>query len=59
VELALHGEYNGLHSEKRLKDGLELRGAAVTVFEVIGDPGEYLKMLTIICRTLFVMRKLN
>ena len=34
VELALHGEYNGLDSEKRLKEGLELRGAAVGVFEV-------------------------
>lgn len=34
VELVLHGEYNGLDSEKRLKDGLELRGAAVSVFEV-------------------------
>ena len=34
VELVLHGEYNGLDSEKRLKDDLELRGAAVSVFEV-------------------------
>lgn len=34
VELVLHGEYNGLDSEKRLKDGLELRGAAISVFEV-------------------------
>ncbi|KAJ6534017.1 p115 like vesicle tethering protein [Mycena vulgaris] len=33
VELALHGEYNGVDSEKRLKDGLELRAAAVGVFE--------------------------
>ncbi|KAF7289233.1 hypothetical protein MIND_01384700 [Mycena indigotica] len=33
VELALHGEYNGLDSEKRLKDALELRIAAVNVFE--------------------------
>ncbi|CAK5281972.1 unnamed protein product [Mycena citricolor] len=33
VELALHGEYNGADSEKRLKDGLELRTAAVGVFE--------------------------
>ncbi|KAG5642214.1 hypothetical protein DXG03_003406 [Asterophora parasitica] len=33
VELALHGEYNGLESGKRLKDGLELRTAAVAVFE--------------------------
>ncbi|KAJ7099330.1 p115 like vesicle tethering protein [Mycena belliarum] len=33
VELALHGEYNGIDSEKRLMDGLELRAAAVGVFE--------------------------
>nr|GAT51502.1 predicted protein [Mycena chlorophos] len=33
VELALHGEYNGLDGEKRLKDALELRVAAVNVFE--------------------------
>ncbi|KAK0459266.1 p115 like vesicle tethering protein [Desarmillaria tabescens] len=33
VELALHGEYNGLYSDKRFKDGLELRAAAATVFE--------------------------
>lgn len=34
VELALHGEYNGLESGKRMKEGLELRTAAVAVFEV-------------------------
>jgi hypothetical protein len=34
VELALHGEYNGIDSGKRLKDGLALRAAAVGVFEV-------------------------
>ncbi|KAJ7496582.1 p115 like vesicle tethering protein [Mycena latifolia] len=33
VELALHGEYNGVDTEKRFKDGLELRAAAVGVFE--------------------------
>ncbi|KAJ7722055.1 p115 like vesicle tethering protein [Mycena maculata] len=33
VELALHGEYNGVDSEKRFKEGLELRAAAVGVFE--------------------------
>ncbi|KAJ7744676.1 p115 like vesicle tethering protein [Mycena metata] len=33
VELALHGEYNGVDSEKRLKEGLELRATAVAVFE--------------------------
>lgn len=33
VELALHGEYNGLYSDSRTKEGLELRSAAVTVFD--------------------------
>ncbi|KIK60771.1 hypothetical protein GYMLUDRAFT_200101 [Collybiopsis luxurians FD-317 M1] len=33
VELALHGEYNGMESAKRLKSDLELRSAAVGVFE--------------------------
>ena len=30
----LHGEYNGLDSEKRPKEGLELKRAAVGAFEV-------------------------
>ena len=34
VELALHGEYNGLYGDRRLKDALELRGAALNVFDV-------------------------
>jgi intracellular protein transport protein USO1 len=34
VELVLHGEYNGLDSEKRIKEGLELRSAAAGVFDV-------------------------
>lgn len=34
VELALHGEYNGLDSAKQTKDILELRAAAAAVFEV-------------------------
>lgn len=34
VELALNGEYNGQESAKRLMSGLELRTAAVGVFEV-------------------------
>ena len=34
VELALHGEYNGLYGDRRLKDALELRGAAVNIFDV-------------------------
>ena len=38
VELVIHGEYNGLERAKRTKDGLELRTAAVGVFEVIGFP---------------------
>jgi hypothetical protein len=36
VELALHGEYNGLDSARRLKEGLELRATASAVFEVSG-----------------------
>jgi hypothetical protein len=36
VELALHGEYNGMDGGRRDKDGLELRVAAVEVFEVTG-----------------------
>ena len=34
VELALHGEYNGLFGHKRSKDCLELRAAALAVFDV-------------------------
>lgn len=35
VELILHGEYNGIvDGEKRTKDGMELRGAALGVFQV-------------------------
>ncbi|PPQ64546.1 hypothetical protein CVT24_008448 [Panaeolus cyanescens] len=33
VELAIHGEYNGLDSAKRTKECLELRAAAAAVFE--------------------------
>ncbi|KAJ8495910.1 hypothetical protein ONZ45_g12657 [Pleurotus djamor] len=33
VEIALHGEYNGLEASKRTQEGLELRTAAVAVFE--------------------------
>ncbi|KAG8220521.1 hypothetical protein J3R82DRAFT_3224 [Butyriboletus roseoflavus] len=33
VELALHGEYNGLYGDRRSKDALELRGAALNVFD--------------------------
>ncbi|KAG6898006.1 hypothetical protein C0992_007495 [Termitomyces sp. T32_za158] len=40
LELALHGEYNGLESRKRNKDGLELRAAAVSVFENIVQKDE-------------------
>ncbi|KAG1836807.1 p115 like vesicle tethering protein [Suillus subalutaceus] len=35
VELALHGEYNGLYSDSRTKEGLELRSAAVIAFDRI------------------------
>ena len=34
VELVLHGEYNGLYSAKRSRDGMELRTAALSVFQV-------------------------
>jgi hypothetical protein len=34
VELAIHGEYNGLDASKRTKESLELRSAAIAVFEV-------------------------
>ena len=33
VELILHGEYNGMHSAKRTRDGLELRASALGVFQ--------------------------
>ncbi|KJA28783.1 hypothetical protein HYPSUDRAFT_33135 [Hypholoma sublateritium FD-334 SS-4] len=33
VELAIHGEYNGLDAGRRMKESLELRSAAVAVFE--------------------------
>ena len=35
VEIALHGEYNGSEASKRTQEGLELRTAAVAVFEVL------------------------
>lgn len=34
VELVLHGEYNGMFGEKRSKDGMELRAAALGVIQV-------------------------
>lgn len=34
VELVLHGEYNGVLNAKRTRDGMELRGAALGVFQV-------------------------
>jgi len=34
VELAIHGEYNGLDGSNRSKVGLELRTAAATIYEV-------------------------
>ena len=34
TELIMHGEYNGLDAEKRSKEGMDLRAAAVGVFEV-------------------------
>lgn len=35
VELALHGEYNGINGGARQRDHLELRAAATKVFEVL------------------------
>ena len=34
VELVLHGEYNGVLGAKRTRDSMELRGAALGVFQV-------------------------
>ena len=34
VELVLHGEYNGVLGAKRSRDSMELRGAALGVFQV-------------------------
>ena len=33
VELVLHGEYNGMFGARRSKDGMELRAAALGVFQ--------------------------
>ncbi len=35
VELVLHGEYNGIFAEKRKREEMELRAAALAVFQVI------------------------
>ena len=36
VELILHGEYNNIiDGERRTKDGMELRGAALSIFQVL------------------------
>ncbi|KAI0821292.1 p115 like vesicle tethering protein [Irpex lacteus] len=40
VELILNGEYNGLHSAKRTRDDLELRGAALNVFQNFVQKGD-------------------
>ncbi len=53
VELALHGEYNGLYSDKRFKDGLELRAAAATVFEVADHLIILIQETYILCRILY------
>jgi hypothetical protein len=39
VELVLHGEYNGIDAGKKVKDDLEVRCAAVGVFEVSQSVG--------------------
>lgn len=60
VELVLHGEYNGLNSEKRVKDGLELRTAAVGVFEVSCRLKLlYLSLIIVYGRILFARMKLD
>jgi hypothetical protein len=46
VELAVHGEYNGLDRRKRTKESLELRTAAATVFEVSLHNAKILPLLT-------------
>ncbi|KAI0061957.1 hypothetical protein BV25DRAFT_1826249 [Artomyces pyxidatus] len=33
LELIMHGEYNGLDATRRFKEGMDLRGTAVAVFE--------------------------
>ena len=38
VELVLHGEYNGILSTKRTRDSMELRSAALGVFQVKSSP---------------------
>ncbi len=36
VELTLHGEYNNIiDGDRRTKDGMELRGAALGIFQVL------------------------
>lgn len=47
VELVLHGEYNGLFAAKRTRDGMDLRGAALSVFQV--TMGLNLFRLTLTC----------
>jgi hypothetical protein len=59
VELAIHGEYNGLEGAKRTKDGLELRTAAVVVFEVKVSYRDAFRFSTGGRRILFVRRKLG
>ncbi|KAI0343622.1 hypothetical protein BDW22DRAFT_1356090 [Trametopsis cervina] len=40
VELILHGEYNGLYSAKRTREGMDLRAAALNVFQNFVQKGE-------------------
>lgn len=47
VELAIHGEYNGTESGKRTKDVLDLRAAAVAVFEVFHSIHVYMNQTLI------------
>ena len=57
VELAIHGEYNGLDAGKRTKESLELRSAALAVFEVCRLLRVPKRMLIFAPRTLSVKMK--
>ena len=53
VELAVHGEYNGLDVHKRTKDSLELRAASAIVFEVSLHNVKSLALLTSLTSRIF------
>ena len=48
VELVLHGEYNSIiDGERRTKDGMELRAAALGIFQVLSAPLSLSHLLTL------------